>query len=170
MHILTHKCTLNNKKIMHKRIHTHTYKHVHAHTPTHKTHSRVHAHTYMHTVYTHVHSVRTCTHIRPALNTHTHLHMYTHLVTHIQWHANTYTNTHTRTRYTHTVTHTICTHTHLRVIVVWEVPSIWLFCVGYLGRAVAIVIVVATDNVPPGLERVSCEHILKHNYTLYIQM
>ena len=52
-------------------------------------------------------------------------------------------------------------YVYLRVVVVREVPSVRLFSVGYLSRAVPIVIMVTTNNIPPGTEGVRSEHILK---------
>ena len=108
---------------------------------------------------------------------HVHAHTFTHASTH------TYTRTHT---HTHTCTHTLrdminkpyvhmyiwhsmhamimypWSCAYLRVVIVREIPSVWPFgvYVGYLSRAVAIVIVVTTDNVPARLKGVGYEDIL----------
>ena len=49
---------------------------------------------------------------------------------------------------------------YLLIVVVWEVPSVGHLGIGDLCRAVAIVIVITTDNVPLCLQRACSEHIL----------
>ena len=52
--------------------------------------------------------------------------------------------------------------TYLRIVIVGEVPPSGDVGVGNLSRTVTVVIVVATDNIPPSLEGICRVHVLRN--------
>ena len=53
---------------------------------------------------------------------------------------------------------------YLGIVIVRKIPPFGNFSIGNLCRAVAIVIVVSTDDIPGSLEGVCCVHFLRRKY------